>query len=322
MTSYQVSASRIIFSIGILFFIWIGPTFWASSYEEGFVTKVATQCLEKSIPWNEGGINSVVASQPTEKEYPRLDVESIRNSIDTALENNGNNLNMVLSEVSNIESKSSQIIEIARIHHREKMNNAFGSAILLARLKIIEEMREALKTKMGSYYSEIENKLNIESQKTQSLLERYGGKSDTSDSKKMVRDRLLQTVMSQHCTYTQYLSYVQKNIQDNYQGMVNLEQSVRQNTAFSGTNMPATIRSARESIATRERTVSLEIERSERNIIKAVDGFMNMEATYGAHILLVMIYDDYLRLRKNLVWFLNPTSQYFEKSYNAQNTNQ
>lgn len=296
----------------------------ALSYDDGFMKPVQTACLSKEANWIrdfDGKYNPVIATPPTEKEYPRLDVMSVNASITAAMNIQSNNISTIASEIATLGSKSSQIVEIAKIHHREKMNQAFGSAILLSRLRILSDMRTALQSKMWSYSSEIGNKLEIETRKTESLLEQYGGKHTTED-KQMIRDRLLQTVMIQHCMYTQYLTYVDGNIEENYQGMINLEQQIRANTVYSGTSIPATITTARQSIESRQDVVRRELAKSENNLLKWIDAFMNMESTYAAHILLVIIYDDYLRLQRNLVKFLNPTSQYFEKSYNAQNVNQ
>lgn len=46
-----------------------------------------------------------------------------------------------------------------------------------------------------------------------------------------------------------------------------------------------------------------------------------MDQTYGAHILLMFIYDDYIRLRKSLSSYMNLSSQLYQKANNAQSTN-
>ncbi|MFZ2255703.1 MAG: hypothetical protein WAW59_02885 [Patescibacteria group bacterium] len=42
-----------------------------------------------------------------------------------------------------------------------------------------------------------------------------------------------------------------------------------------------------------------------------------MQRTYAAHLLLTIVYDDYVRLRDNLNRYMTPVSQLFEKAYNA-----
>jgi hypothetical protein len=55
---------------------------------------------------------------------------------------------------------------------------------------------------------------------------------------------------------------------------------------------------------------------------KAIMAFQEMERTYIVHLLLVIIYDDYLKLRDNLNTYMSIVSQTFEKAYNAQDANQ
>ncbi len=46
-----------------------------------------------------------------------------------------------------------------------------------------------------------------------------------------------------------------------------------------------------------------------------------MDQTYAAHILLQLVYDDYIRLRKALSNYMNLSSQLYQKANNAQSTN-
>jgi hypothetical protein len=43
-----------------------------------------------------------------------------------------------------------------------------------------------------------------------------------------------------------------------------------------------------------------------------------MERTYGIHILLLVLTDDYVQFRTNLKNFMHPLSQFFQKAVNAQ----
>lgn len=47
-----------------------------------------------------------------------------------------------------------------------------------------------------------------------------------------------------------------------------------------------------------------------------------MERAYPVHLLLMIIYDDYIRLRKNLSSYMNASTQLYIKAYNAQDANQ
>lgn len=61
--------------------------------------------------------------------------------------------------------------------------------------------------------------------------------------------------------------------------------------------------------------------RAKVTVPKAVMAFAEMDRTYTTHILLVIIYDDYLKLRDHLNTYLAIVSQTFEKAYNAQDAN-
>ncbi len=46
-----------------------------------------------------------------------------------------------------------------------------------------------------------------------------------------------------------------------------------------------------------------------------------MEKVYPTHLMLTIIYDDYIRLRKNLSAYMNASSQLYLKAFNAQDAN-
>ncbi len=64
-----------------------------------------------------------------------------------------------------------------------------------------------------------------------------------------------------------------------------------------------------------------ELARAEKTLPKALTAYREMQRTYGVHILLVMILDDYMTLRNNLDLYLSNISQLFEKAHNAQDAN-
>ena len=55
---------------------------------------------------------------------------------------------------------------------------------------------------------------------------------------------------------------------------------------------------------------------------KAIVAFQEMDRTYVVHIMLTLLYDDYLKLRGQLNTYLTTIGQTFEKAYNAQDDNQ
>lgn len=133
---------------------------------------------------------------------------------------------------------------------------------------------------------------------------------------------MVQTILIEHCSYQRYLSYIRANIQADERAIMELEKNIRTNPDSINTLIPQTLSQFRQSVSSKSTAIDQEIVRSSITLKKAVDAFKGMERSYATHILLTIIYDDYVRLRANLITYLNANSQYFEKSYNAQNVNQ
>ena len=64
-----------------------------------------------------------------------------------------------------------------------------------------------------------------------------------------------------------------------------------------------------------------EIHRADATLPRAIRTFMDMEKAYPAHLMLAIIYDDYIRLRNNLSTYMNASTQTYLKAYNAQDAN-
>jgi len=64
--------------------------------------------------------------------------------------------------------------------------------------------------------------------------------------------------------------------------------------------------------------ISREITRADTTLPKAIRSWTEMNQTYGVHVLLTIIYDDYIRLRRDLSNYMNISSQLYQKVNNAQ----
>lgn len=64
-----------------------------------------------------------------------------------------------------------------------------------------------------------------------------------------------------------------------------------------------------------------DLSRATSTLPKALVAYREMERTYAVHLMLIIIYDDYLELRENLNSYLSTVSQIFEKAKNAQSAN-
>jgi predicted phosphoribosyltransferase len=76
--------------------------------------------------------------------------------------------------------------------------------------------------------------------------------------------------------------------------------------------------SVANSIQAKQQSLTNAINKAERSIDRAITSYKEMERTYSTHILLVILYDDYVRLRDNLSSYFDIVSQTFEKANNAQ----
>jgi flagellar biosynthesis chaperone FliJ len=288
---------------------------------EDFVENKTEVCLSQDAPWiRDYPKNTPIVSQSTENEFPRLNAQSVTQS-KRALTTNTDTAESIVKEIARADASDFTLLEVAKISHREKMNKAFASAIILTRLEILDTMRKTLSEKLGKNFSEISSKIDREAEKLTQLLNQKWWKTETTkETAILARDRMVQTVMIEHCSYQQYLSYIRANIEANDRAITELENSIRTNP--ENRYVPQTIAGFRQSVSSRRTAIDQEIVRSENTIKKAIYAFKSMEQSYAAHILLVIIYDDYARLRQNLITYFNANTQYFEKAYNAQNVNQ
>lgn len=135
-----------------------------------------------------------------------------------------------------------------------------------------------------------------------------------------MRAKLLDSATYQYCVYRYYLDYLNRNVNYN----INQVQSVT--NAYKVTNNAPSIemRNTSQFASTLDklnRDIKQEVELAKKTFPIALTAFTDMERTFGVHIILTLVYDDYIELRKNLRDFLNPLSQLFYKVLNAQSAN-
>lgn len=74
-------------------------------------------------------------------------------------------------------------------------------------------------------------------------------------------------------------------------------------------------------MSSRQLQIQRDIARAVTTLPKAIVAYREMERTYSIHLMLMIVYDDYLELRQNVNTYLNAVSQLFEKANNAQSGN-
>lgn len=208
-------------------------------------------------------------------------------------------------------------VEIARVQYRNNMNRIFSCAVVAGRYEKISKIMDLIPTKA----SDIATKLKKER-------ERYGllrtnmkcwlNNEWEEASKYKIIDRLASSAALEYCSYTYYLDYLGANMKTDLTKAQEIESKIGEgNTARPA----ATTESALSIITSRQNAVEREIGHARDTLPKALVAYREMERTYGAHLLLVMIFDDYIRLRDNISNYLSAVSQLFEKAYNAQDKN-
>lgn len=142
--------------------------------------------------------------------------------------------------------------------------------------------------------------------------------TDGSEQIKIV-DKLSRSATREYCSYSYYLDYLDSNIRENIVGSITLDQQIG---TTKPSVAPSTTDAALSETTKRTNAVENELARAQDTLPKAVVAYREMERTYTVHLLLVIIYDDYLALRDNLKSYMNSLSQTFEKANNAQDANQ
>lgn len=270
------------------------------------------QCDGKENPWGEQ--NSLVPVP----QYPAFEVSAVNSvisspNVDTISEEERNRLMEALDAQRIGNSQGFKTVQVASELYKNTMNNLFACGVIEWRLKILDKLR----AHFDENNSEISQKLDRETKRLESLKSQVhcvGG--DTKDT--VMMQQLVNSATRQYCHYRHYLSYLQDNLADNFTAVQAIERSIGnwQNQAILN-NTHAWQASYNSYVS----TLNEEISRIDATLPRAISAYKEMERAYPAHILLTMIYDDYIRLRKNLSTYMNASTQLYMKAFNAQDTN-
>ena len=208
-------------------------------------------------------------------------------------------------------------LEIARTGYRSNMNSLFACAVVASRIQTVDTLQTIIKEKVTSKNSEILEKLKREANNLKETQSKLLCNPDMDNSKEII-SKLANSSTKQYCYYRHYLDYLNSNIINNLHSVLEVEKNIWQ---WSGTIIPKNTEEWAQISPIYYRDISREINKSNKVLPKAIASFWEMDQTYGAHILLVIIYDDYIRLRKALSTYMNLSSQIYQKAYNAQSTN-
>jgi tRNA threonylcarbamoyladenosine modification (KEOPS) complex Pcc1 subunit len=190
--------------------------------------------------------------------------------------------------------------------------------VIASRQDKLTRLSESIRGK--SRASDIQQSLEKEKKRYESLMARMNcNQNRTEDAEDKVIDRLTNSAMKEYCSYTYYLDYLDANIENDFSRAEQVDGSIgigMQNKQAKNTEAAAA------QFRGYSNTLLSERNRANETVPKAVLAYQEMDRTYIAHILLVIIFDDYLKLRDNLNTYLALISQTFEKAYNAQDDRQ
>lgn len=208
-------------------------------------------------------------------------------------------------------------LEVARLQYRSTMNSLFSCAIVNSRLRILKGLRETVESTLNGANSEITTQLN----KEQTRLEREKDNLQCNNSdanQTAVMQEIVNSATRQYCHYRYYLSYLDTTLESDRAYVENMEQAIG---TGSGTNIARDSEAWIKSYNNYATALETEIHRADATLPRAIRTFMDMEKAYPAHLLLAIIYDDYIRLRNNLSTYMNASTQTYLKAYNAQDAN-
>lgn len=208
-------------------------------------------------------------------------------------------------------------LEAAQNVYHARLNTLFDCAVIESRMGIILGLQES---KALKWQSEILNMLKKEFIKLD-VLQKQCLPSDKEKAKanptvfsREINTRMVNTAGLQYCHYRKYLSYLDSHLNTETTKTLETEHEIWQTEVKT---LPPTSDIFTSELIKRQSQLRNEIYRANRSLPRAIVAFNEMQRTYAAHLLLTIVYDDYVRLRDNLNRYMTPVSQLFEKAYNA-----
>lgn len=253
--------------------------------------------------------------------YPELTRQAIENARENFLSepNTGEERAKIISELDIPVLKASpfRTLELSRIMYRSRMNKVFGCALIDARQNITKNLLEEIKKKYPSWQSEIQNKIKLEWERLKVQKEALTCRDQNNTNQVPNLTRIVNAATRQYCHYDTYLRYLRSNLDEDTTRFLELDRNLW-TTPNEVVVMPKEIGPFAREIALMWERITSEILRIRSVLPRAVATFQEMERTYEIHLLLVVIYDDYVKLRDNLGVYFNAVTQLMEKMQNAQ----
>lgn len=208
-------------------------------------------------------------------------------------------------------------VEIARIQYRNNMNKIFSCAVVASRIQSIEKVSELIQK---AWSTEISKKLTQDANKLKALSPANCATAQNNNTKIDYASAVVRSATTEYCSYRFYNEYLKAQIDQNRTQTFEIETKIGE--WWENMSLPPNMQDYANLFSTYTNQVQSNIARAQTTLPKALVAYREMERTYGVHIMLLIIYDDYIELRQNLSTYLNAVSQLFEKAKNAQSANQ
>lgn len=315
---------RIFTSVFIIIFLLgksIFTVHWATSGEakeqyEAYKKEADSYCDSNDRSWKDS--NALIPKI----DYPELDGNAFNNAMakwksdPRVIGDEKSRLESDLDPVKIGEFSGFKALEATRIGYRSRMNSLFACAIISSRIDTLTDLQKNIEKKVKSINSEVLQKLKKDAQKlteSKNIL-----KCNAPTSKEEMITSLTNTAARQYCHYRHYLGYLETRVNTNLSEIQNIEKWIGK---WSGTSISQNTAEWNAWFRRYKADIENEIIRADTTLPKALASFWEMDQTYGVHIMLTIIYDDYARLRKALSEYMNINSQIYQKANNAQNPN-
>ena len=283
---------------------------------ESYQTGSSEYCDSGQRPWNTG------STLVPEIDYPEFTTTTVNAALARWREGTIGmsddekiRIRRDLDPVTIGEYRGLKTLEVSRIMYRTRLNSLFACGIVASRIDSIANLKELIVKKIKNKDSEIYQKLRKEVEKLEKKRNDLKCNIEGSDGKK--QEMIINTINSsshQYCHYRYYLSYLESNISDITQAQT-IESGIGQGAGTQiSTNTSGWVASSNRY----SNDIAREINRADTTLPKAIRSWAEMDQTYGVHVLLTLVYDDYIRLRKALSSYMNISSQLYQKVNNAQ----
>ena len=285
---------------------------------DAYKTRLAATC-EDNKAWSKdtSGWGDYVLP-PTYPEVTRQAIENARTNLLSESNSSEERQNLVNDlDIISLKNAPFRTLELTRIMYRSRMNKVFGCAVIQSRENITKNLLAEIEKKYPSAQSEIKNKIKREWERLKIQKEALSCRDQGAENSTPSLTRIVNASTRQYCHYDTYLRYLRENLDENTSGMLALERSLWTDPNDI-TAIPAELGPYAREIATKWELITSEILRIRSVLPRAIATFQEMERTYEMHLLLVVIYDDYVKLRDNLAVYFNAVTQLMEKMQNAQ----